>query len=128
MSEAPVFHLLSTDSALNALGLTSDTILGSANQRSPEYRPFAVLSWGENTPFVGQMATRHLDVWVYDEPGSYVKINSAIKRVREILCDENVHVDSNGQHFSTAQWRGDSPDLYDDIFKCVTRYASFDVL
>lgn len=129
MSEAPVYQLLVNDLALNALGLTSTTVLESLNHSSPEYRPFAVLNWGASDPAAGGLSARFLDVWVYDEPGSYAAVvNPALARIRQILCVEKFDYTYGGQHFATATWRGDSPNLYDDIFKCVTRYASFSVV
>lgn len=128
MSRKPVFALLTTDPELQALGMTSDTVKGSSPTTSPEIRPFAILKWGEEQPFIGSIHEKELQMWVYDEPGSYTLINSILLRARTLLVDEAVDVVVDGERFSTARWQGTSPDLYDDIYKCITRYASFAIV
>lgn len=128
MTHAPVYQLLSTDSVLNDLGMTADTILGSTVAQSPEVRPFMIVKWGTSDPIVGRIGPETLEVWAYDEPGSFVRINTVLKRVYSILVEENADVVVEEERFSTAKWRGDSPELYDDIFKCATRYSTFSVV
>lgn len=129
MSHQQVFTLLTTDTALTGLGMTPQSVFGAATAESPEMRPFAVIKWGSDTPFIGSVSSESLELWVYDEPGSFVEINKIIARARQVLCEENVDiVGVDGSRFSTASWRGTSRELYDDIYKCNTRFATFDVV
>lgn len=129
MTHRPVYTLLSEDSALNGLGLTADTIKGSTVLQSPEDRPFAVAKWaGHAQPLVKHIAAEQFQFWIYDEPGSYDRINKALDRVYSILCEENVDIVVDGERFSTATWLGDSIELYDDIYKCITRYGTYTIV
>uniref|UniRef100_A0AAU6R763 Tail terminator n=1 Tax=Micrococcus phage Kurnik TaxID=3092208 RepID=A0AAU6R763_9CAUD len=128
MTRAPVYSILTTDPVLTSLGMTPQTLLGSSPLSSPEVRPFAVAKYGDEQAFIGSLAQQELQLWVYDEPGSYVNINKILVRARELLTVEVVDRVVDGQRFSTAKWLGNSPDLYDDIYKCITRYATFTIV
>jgi len=107
--------------------MTANTILGSSVQDSPEVRPFAVLKWADVTPAFTTGSSEIMQFWAYDEPGSYDNINSILKRVRAVL-DENTDVEVDDERYSTSKWNGDSAELYDDIFKCIVRYATFTIV
>jgi len=125
---AATFTLLSTDAQLLSLGMTAASFLGTSAADSPEMRPWAIIKWGQSTPAFGLTGETALEVWYYDEPGSYVRINKLIERTKSLLQDA-VHVQgSDGDELTAARWAGDSPELYDDVFKCITRYTSFTVV
>ena len=129
MSRRQVFTLLTTDDVLTGLGMTSESVFGASAATSPEVRPFAVIKWGNETPFIGNVGSQTLELWVYDEGSSYDRINQIITRARDVLCIENADIpDQDGTRFSTAVWRGTSPELYDDIYKCVVRFITFTVV
>lgn len=126
MSHKPVYHLLTSDEGLQALGITSDSLKGSTVHQSPDMRPWGIVKWGDVTPFTATSGPELLELWVYDQPGSYDTINKILRRARQVLHD-NADVVIGGERFSTAIWRGDSVELYDDIYKCIVRYATFTV-
>lgn len=125
---AAAYQILTGSEKLQELGFTKASILRSLAADGPEQRPFMVLSWGEeNVAFRGG-SSENLTVWVYDEPGSYDRIDEALDEVKR-LFEEAVDVeDGLGGRLATADWRGRSVDLYDDIFKCATRNALLTVV
>jgi hypothetical protein len=109
--------------------MNTDTVFGAAAATSPQVRPFAVVKWGNETPFIGRVGSSTLELWVYDEGSSYSRINDIISRAITVLCEDNVDIaGADGSRFSTARWGGTSPELYDDIYKCVVRFATFTVI
>lgn len=129
MSRKAIYSMLTTDARLHAIGMTSATTYGSATMQSPSEQLFTVLKYGDDTAFLGMLSTQSLEVWVYDMPGSYSRINNVIDIVKQILTVENVDVvDEDGGRFSQARWMSTSRELYDDIYKRVTRFATFNVV
>lgn len=120
-----VFTLLSEDTELQSLGLTVDSIQRSGGTESPEARPFVIIKGGADNAAWGNTGTKDVEIWAYDEPTSYDRIDSILKRVRELMTSA-VHVSgADGNTMAQAEWQGDSIDLYDDIWMCATRYSSF---
>jgi len=120
----PLYHLFTTDPELNSLGLSSANVFGAATAESPEMRPFAIIKYGLDTAAFGATGSQVVQFWVYDEGNSYVRINNILERVKQlILTTAGLVID--GQRFTVADWNGSSEDLYDDIYRCITRYAMF---
>lgn len=115
-----VYSKLTTDAPLlNAVPATS--IYGSGSLKAaPEVRPFIVLSFGEETPSVGDATLQGLSVYVHDDPGDYLRIGNILKLIRNVLPGQVI--DPSG---ISVGWTGDSTDLADDTYKTITRFASF---
>lgn len=128
MSRKAIYSMLTTDERLQALGMSQETTYGSATLQSPSESLFTVLKYGDDTAFLGMLSTQSLEVWVYDEPGSYVRINKVIDIVKQILTENVDVVDDDGGRFSQARWMSTSRELYDDIYKRITRFATFNVV
>lgn len=100
-------------------GITSpDTqVFRSLGAESPEVRPFVVMMWGSTDTVVKSLAEERLQVWVYDE-SSYVPIDAILEKIRDAFLAAPALL-------GDIVWNGYSADMYDDIFKCPTRYAAF---
>lgn len=126
MSRAAVYTLLSTDATLLSYGVS---VYGFQAVDTPATKPFVVLRWDSMQP--GSVLTRGavgLTCWVYDTPADYMRIDDIILRIKTILTDA-VHVSgSDGFILTQARWTSDSQDLYDDVYECILRTTSFDVV
>ena len=100
-------------------GITSPAtqVFRSLGAESPEVRPFIVLTWGSTDAFVKSLAAERLQVWVYDE-SSYVPIDAILEKIKDAFLAAPAQL-------GDLTWNGNSEDLYDDIFRCPTRYAAF---
>lgn len=128
MSKAAVYTMLSSDAALISMGFTADAWFSSASAESPLQRPFGIIKWGGSFPAFKLTGSTDVTIWLYDEPGSYVRINAAIERIKRLITSAVQVQGSDQMTLTMAQWSGDSEDLYDDIYKCVTRNSTFTVL
>lgn len=62
--------------------------------------------------------TTSVEVWCYDEPGTYKNIENVLEAVRARF---------NASEVLRALWQGDSVELGDDEQKAILKYASFAV-
>jgi hypothetical protein len=124
---AAAYQLVSENEELRSMGFTAESVHRSLGTESPEERPFIVMSWGnEDVAFRGT-GTEQLQVWVYDEPGSFDRIDKALDVIERLFTDSTHVQDGAGGYMSAADWRGRSADLFDDIFRCATRYGQVTV-
>lgn len=117
-----VYSLLMADEAFTALvprvyerGAVPDT---------PQ-SPFAVIAFGGQQRGPGRNV--RVDIWVHDNRGSYLLIDSALKEIRRILTSV-VHYELDGERLAQADWMDDSNDLYDDTYRTNTRTAGFQLV
>lgn len=94
---------------------------------TPMQRPFVILKLS-GTPR-GVRAVSTLEVWCYDERGDYSRIDDFLRALKAFFStmseQQRTRSDSSVVRLVLADWQGDSADLYDDIFRCGTRYASW---
>jgi hypothetical protein len=126
MSRAAVYNLLANDATLLSYGLS---VYGFQAVDTPTTKPFVVLRWDSTQPgVVPTRGTTGLTCWVYDSPADYMRIDDIVLRIKTILT-EAVHVSgADGFILTQARWTSDSQDLYDDIYECILRTTSFDVV
>lgn len=119
MSKHEEAYTIITSLDLSAHGITSPStqIVRSLGASSPAVRPFIVLQWGTTSAVVKNLAEETLQVWAYDE-SSYTRIDAILSAIRD-------EMKSHPNELGDVTWNGYSNDLYDDIFKCATRYATF---
>lgn len=91
----------------------------------PAVKPFIVLTFGSVFPELNDdgaavAESQTLQVWVYDDPGTYETINSILRACRDALVGQ---VSLPGA--INCQWQGDSAELADDTYKAITRNGSF---
>lgn len=93
---------------------------GSADE-NVKVRPFIVIKAGLEIPgpFPG-VSTRFASLWVHDDPGTYMTIDSILKVLKEGLDGQVLDVGG-----VSCRWAGDSQELADDLFKTITRNISF---
>jgi hypothetical protein len=125
-----VFNLLTTDSVLNALGITADSVFTTHDVDTPQVRPMLVLRWGitDNVLNHSPMASRGLQVWAHDEPGDYERVESILRRVRTLLTSVSAeNAGANDEWVSEIKWERFSEDLSDEDAGTVTRNGDFTI-
>lgn len=128
MSRAAVYSAISNDSDLATLGFIGSEVYGSTDMENTKSDKFIVLRWGAETPAFGTIGTEDLTVWVYDRLSSYDDINKAIRIIRDKILLPMVHkAGTDGFCVSQVSYSGTSEDLYDDMFKRITRNIVFTV-
>jgi hypothetical protein len=101
---------------VRSLGIVPEAnVYRSLGADSPEERPFIVVQNAPGAVAFGTVGTRVIQVWMYDT--SYTRIDPALTTIRDALLADTTLGD--------VVWEGTSEDLYDDKFRCATRYAAF---
>lgn len=98
------------------------SILGAGSiEENVKNRPFIIVKVGVELPgpFPGS-TVQSLTLWVHDDPGDYMKIDSILKATRDAL--EGAVPESGGV---VCRWMGDSVDLADEGFKTICRNQTF---
>lgn len=119
-----VWQRLTTDPQLAVLGIDSLTTFGVMGADSPRREGvWVVLRWGLIEPGPGRDSLSNvvnLDVWAYNAEPDYKPVVDVLQRCRALL------VGMEGfSGVSSVQWTGDSEDLWDDVYRAVTRNSSY---
>lgn len=104
-----------------------DAIFGAgAIEESPTQRPFIEikLDGSQRGPFPGVSST-NLTVWVHDRTGDYMLIDSIIDLVKDVIAGVDREAQVALPDGVTARWLGDSPELFDDGYRTLTRNTVF---
>ena len=95
----------------------------STMEDAPETRPFAVIRIAQASPAVPGAERSFATIWVHDDPGSYINIDTILATLREQLEGPVADL-ADG---IAARWTGDSPDLADDDRGTVVRNATYEL-
>jgi hypothetical protein len=69
-----------------------------------------------------------LEVWIYDDPGSYLRIDGILNEVEAALKAVLHASAAEGESISQTRWESRSPDLNDDGLRAITRMTSFTLI
>ena len=109
-------------------GIGVENVYAANSVDTPPEQLFIIIKWEPTTVVFKTTGTDRISVWVHDKDRDYTRIGQALERLKTILTDA-VHVSGeDGWVLTTAEWRGESPDLYDGGYETVTRFAEFDVV
>lgn len=125
-----VFSLLTTDTTLNSLGITANSVFTTHDVDTPQVRPMVILRWGltDNVLNHSPIASRALQVWVHDAPGDYERIEAVLRRIRTLLT--SVSAQNAGEQdawVSEIRWDRFSEDLSDVDAGTITRNGDFTI-
>lgn len=98
----------------------------SAVNDQPEF-PFIVHRFRIGAPTPSGRGMPGLEVWFYDTPGSYLRIDKALKDFRNHLVAV-LHRVVGSEHIAQIEWTGDSPDLPAEEYGGITRSGSFNLI
>lgn len=87
---------------------------------------FGILQWEETVKDVRPLEL--VTLWVHDVPGTYDRIRAALTQIEDALAGAYHIPGSDGWTLTMADWRGRSPDLYDDGYKTVTKNTAFTIV
>jgi hypothetical protein len=122
--ESGVFTLLSTNADLAALmGVALPELGGYVYRTGRAIDPpdvFVAIRWEENPAPVAFLTTQGLTIRAHSREGSYELIDGMLDRCKTILTS-TVHF----QGITQVDWRGRSPDLFDDGYRTATRYDTY---
>lgn len=99
--------LLNGSQILRDLGLEQDAIFQADTVDSPLMRPFFVIRWLDEIEAIQKFRRRPFDLWVYDEHGTYDRIDALGSAAKLILKDEEL--------FPTKISNGMLLDIRDDL-------------
>lgn len=100
----------------------------SALEERPADPPFAVVRFGTTGRGMGKIVRAHADIWVHDEPGSYVRIDNILAAIRGTLDGVNHLADGVGNEIISAEWTSDSGDLIDQGYRTITKNTGYDLI
>lgn len=110
---------IANDVTLAGLGVVPSGVL-AGDVDTPTERPFIQLRWGETSPGLSTVDNRVLAIWVHDQPGDYTRIDSIIRRIKQIF-DGLTPVQHSTGWLLEIEWVTDSDDLTDDGHGTITR-------
>lgn len=101
---------------------------GGSITTSPNERPFIIYRIGANSPRLRDASnpvatSRFAEVWVYDDHGSYDRIDSILGTIRGELVGQVASPDK-----TCCEWIGDSIELADDELNAITRNSVFQLI
>jgi len=127
-ARAAVVDILGTDPQLNMLGFEADAISSSNATDTPSRdKPFVVVHW-DDMPLSGGRPVHMVSIWFHvpkDHEQDYGRIDMAIIRTTEIMTSAEHVEGDDGWSLTSASFTGASPDLLDDGYNSLTRYAQF---
>jgi hypothetical protein len=121
-----IHNALTNEAELTALVPAERWVARSALDDRPE-TPFVVLAMGAVTPALASVRRGGLSVWVHDDRGSYVRIDSILDIVEKRLLSY-VHRTFGDAELMVVEFEGRSDDLEDDGLRTATRNSSFRIV
>jgi hypothetical protein len=106
-------------------GLGLQAVYATNSVDTPAEEWFAVIVWGVSTKSYGTTGSDRVAVWFHDKQKDYGRINRALERLKQLLGATVGFAGADGIVLSAAEWNGEGPDLRDDGYGTLTRYAEF---
>lgn len=105
--------------------ITAQVLQGSAVTDQPPF-PFVVHKYSVTTPTPSRRGRNGLEVWVYDAPGSYLRIDAILQAIK-IRFAGYPHAGPGG-YIAVVDWASDSADLPAEEFHGITRMSAFNLV
>lgn len=126
-ARAILYSALTGDAQLTAIVPTERIYAAGSLEGSPA-RPWIVIRTGDESSRLrddrSSVASQlRASVWVYDEPGSYLRIDAILTHVRRVLLA--MPGDASA---ICCEWAGDGPELGDDELKAILRVGNFTLI
>jgi hypothetical protein len=122
-ARAALQSLLEDDAELSNIGVTAVYPTNSVD--TPPDELFLIVRWDPTNRVFGNRGQDRVQIWVHDKSKDYGRISLCLARLRELLPAVVHRAGADGWTLSTAEWAGEGPDLYDDGYGTVTRFADF---
>jgi hypothetical protein len=106
-----------------------DRILqGSSVEEAPPDFPFIIHKYSIGNRSVSGRGRPGLEVWVYDRPGSYLRIDKILRDVRYRFAGYPFTTSDGEEHIAVVDWTNDSADLPAEEFHGITRMSAFNLV
>lgn len=115
--------LLENDNELHNLGV--EAVYPTNAVDTPGEDVFIIIRWDPTTPAFGTVGQDRVQIWVHDRRKDYGRISACLSRCRELVTSVVHLAGADGWTLSCAEWAGEGPDLFDDGYQTVTRFADF---
>lgn len=136
MSRAAVIELLAADAVLSAapFNLTDEKIFPTYAMQGSRRPPagaddyFLILRWEEMLETIGDV--RVLTIWAHRSRSkgvNYKSLTDLLFRVKSVMQTAAFVTGSDGDTMTQAKFRGMGPDLADEGYDTLTKYAVFEV-
>jgi len=116
LAHAPFSAIYPASRLVEASAITLDV------SREP---PFAVIRMGRILRGVGAVTTRTMQLWCHDAPGTYTRIDEALREARKAL--DLWSVSTQRGWLIRSEWVGDGEDSYDDGHKTIVRVGAWEL-
>ncbi len=118
-----IYDKLTADAAVLALVPAPRIQAAGSLEARENVKPFIVIRLGSEAPELNDGDAPHITaqdatVWVHDEPGSYKRIDTIIKAVRNVLVGQVPTA-------VAAIWQGDSGELSDPEQGTIVRNSTY---
>lgn len=140
MSRAAIYSAISSDDALNDLGIDEDSLFTnySMDEKPLESGPFVILRWEDQKPPVFSdvdqpitKSARTLTVWAHypvESSTDFTRVDAILNRIDEVLRVLEQVSGDDGEIVTLVTVFGRSGDLHDEAFKTISRNARYEVL
>ena len=122
-----VFSAITGSSALNTLGINSNTCWAAGSFDGPKDGPFMILRWGPVAKGIGPVNSSTLIMYVHDKGAAdYSRINAILLAVRTVLLG----LSATGpaiNWINDVAWLGDGGELNDPLYGTLVRSGEFRV-
>lgn len=118
-----IFQTLTSDPTL-LMSIPPERWIQQGAMDNPPARPFAVVGFSDRPRSEVGSPQPRLVIWIHDDRGSYVGIDSIIEYLEKNLPGK-VPLEDDTHRIINIRWEGSSPDLTDDGYGTNTRNAEF---
>lgn len=124
-ARAALFSLLDGDGTLRGLGV--ETVYPTNAVDTPAEQCFIVIRWDTRDQQFGGTGTQGCTVWAHDRDRDYARIDQVLARVEDLLASTIHRAGEDGWTLTQADYRGQSPDLFDSGYDTCTRWSEFQI-
>lgn len=125
-ARASVQAALDGDATLQTIGVQA-TYAGNSVD-TPGEDLFLVTRWETSSVAFKTKDIDRLTVWAHDKQRDYTRIGQALERVKALLTGLVHAAGADGWTLTLVEYLGQGPDLRDDGYGTVARYAEFTVV
>lgn len=125
-ARASIYQMISDDPVMHGFGIGTDTVYASGAVDNPQAKPFVIIRFGVKSVEFGKVGSQNVDIWVHDIAGDYSRIDKILNRIQELMIDAVHVVGLDGVTLTSARYISTSDDLWDDGYRTITRFSTFE--
>lgn len=122
-ARAAIQALLEEDPDLQTAGVQAVYPTNAVD--TPREEVFLIVRWDPTDAAFGVHGSDRFSVWVHDRDRDYGRIADILRILRSLIPNQIHLPGDDGWVLTSAVWLGEGPDLFDDGYGTLTRYADF---